>query len=482
MRDLIQDDRAPWHETLGAVLREGRRRLVPMAVLFALVALGAVAVGWNWPKKYFASSTILVSEDKTIQKLLEGRAAATGVTDRALIAREVIFGSKVMESALREGGWLAGDPSPSERARLADEIQARTVVGTPRENLIKIEYRDNDPVRAQRIAQLFADQFMAESRAAKLRESREAYEFIAGEAARYREQLAAAETRLEAFRQANPDARAEPPSLLESRLATLRQRLASDEARLLEDARARVGAVQQARSADPSAQRRLQLEDELADLRQRYTDAHPDVQRVQRQLDDARRRAESAAPVAAVSTGIDSGALRGRIAATEREIAAESERLRRMASPTPELAELVREQEVARDLYQDLLRRLEYARLSLNLDEEGRGLDFRLHEPAALPTRPTGVRFAHFALGGLAAGVALPLALLVAFVKLDPHLRAAGAVQRRTGLPVLADIPTYWTRHDQRLLVRDARVAGLFVFLAGSAVVAACLFKLVQAP
>jgi polysaccharide chain length determinant protein (PEP-CTERM system associated) len=482
MRDLLRDDRPPLRETLGAMLREGRRRLVPMAVLFALIALTAIAVGWNWPKKYHSASTILVSEDKTIQKLLEGRAAPTSVTDRAMIAREVIFGSKVMEAALREGGWLADEPSPGERARIADMIQSRTVIGAPRENLIRIEYWDTDAARAQRIAQLFADRFMAESREAQMRESREAYEFIAGEAARYETRLAEAEARLEAFRERHPEARALPPTVMESRLASLRQRLASDEARLLEDARVRLGAVQQARSADPLAARRAQLEDELADKRQRYTDAHPDVSRLQRQLDDLRLRALAAPapqPVAAVA---DSGALRARIAATEREIAAETERLQRSASPTPELAELIREQEVARDLYNDLLRRLEYARLSMNLDEEGRGLDLRLHEAAALPARPTGLRFAHFALGGMAAAFALPLALLFVFVKLDPHLRAAGAVQRRTGLPVLADVPSYWTRHDQRLLLRDARVATAFVLLASAAVVAACVVKLVQAP
>jgi uncharacterized protein involved in exopolysaccharide biosynthesis len=480
MRDLLRDDRPPLHETFAAVRREGRRRLVPMAVLFALVAVAAIAMGWNWPKKYYSASTILVSEDKTIEKLLEGRAAPTSVTDRAMIAREVMFGSKVMDEVLREGGWLAEQPSAAERARLVEAIQSRTVVGAPRENLLRIEYWDTDAARAQKIAQLFADRFLAESRAAQQRESREAYEFIASEAARYEARLASAEARLETFRSEHPEARALPPALAESRLATLRQRLASDEARLLEDARVRLGAVQQARLADPSAARRAALEEELADKRQRYTDAHPDVIRLQRQLDDLRTRALATPAPLPVAAG-DSGALRARIAATEREIAEETARLQRAASPSPELAELVREQEVARDLYQDLLRRLEYARLSMNLDEQGQGLDLRLQDAAPLPMRPAGLRFAHFALGGLAAALALPLALLVALVKFDPHLRTGGAVQRRTGLPVLAEVPTYWTRHDQRLLLRDTRVAGLFVLLAGAAVVAACVVKLVQA-
>jgi hypothetical protein len=117
----------------------------------------------------------------------------------------------------------------------------------------------------------------------------------------------------------------------------------------------------------------------------------------------------------------------------------------------------------------------------MNLDEEGRGLSMRIHEPAALPVRAAGLRFAHFALGGLAGAAALPLALLFAFVRLDPRLRDAGAVQRRTGLPVLAEIPTHFTTQDRRLFRRDARGAGAVVLLGTAAVIAACVIELVQA-
>ena len=76
---------------------------------------------------------------------------------------------------------------------------------------------------------------------------------------------------------------------------------------------------------------------------------------------------------------------------------------------------LARNEGEARRVLLSRLPTLEYARLSMNLDDEGRGLDFRIHEPAALPVRPAGLRFAHFALGGLASAAALPLALLFAF-------------------------------------------------------------------
>ncbi len=483
MRDLLRDDdRAPLGEVLSAMQREGRRRAVLMGLLFAMVALTAIAIGWNWPKKYFASTTILVAEDKTIQKLMEGRAVPTSVTDRAIIAREVMFSRKVMDDILEKNGWLADDPTPAERGRLVEAIQARTVIGAPRENLIRVEYWDNNAQRAQHVAQQFADHFMLESRDAQLRESREAYDFIADQAARYHEKLQQAEAHLIAYRKENPDARAEPVTVVESRLAGLRQRLARDEASLDEAARQSAGAAPAAAVDDPYAARIAAAQEELAENRLRYTDAHPEVVRLQRQLDALRGRRAAAPPAVASRPAVarDSSEIRARIAATEREIAAETERLRRQAAPPPEFAELLREHEVARDLYQDLLRRLEYARVSMALDEEGRGLNMRIHESAALPMRPAGVRFAHFALGGLAAAAAMPLGLLFLFVRFDPHLRSAGAVQRRTGLPVLADVPTFWTPADRRLLRRDVRIAGVAVVCTVAVVAAASFVKLMQ--
>jgi len=177
--------------------------------------------------------------------------------------------------------------------------------------------------------------------------------------------------------------------------------------------------------------------------------------------------------------GGDNAALRARITQTESDINAELERVREMADPSPELAELARERDVPRDLYQDLLRRLEYARLSLSLDEEGRGLSFQIQEEASVPTRASGLRFLHFVVGGLAAALALPLALLLALVQLDPRLRSANAVQRRTGIPVLAAVPMYWNGSDQRRLVSDMRFALIAVGSSLLLLGAASVFKLV---
>ena len=48
----------------------------------------------------------------------------------------------------------------------------------------------------------------------------------------------------------------------------------------------------------------------------------------------------------------------------------ELDRSRRIAASESALAELTRDYEVNRDIYQDLLKRRENARVSMNLDEE----------------------------------------------------------------------------------------------------------------
>ncbi|HET6905469.1 MAG TPA: Wzz/FepE/Etk N-terminal domain-containing protein, partial [Rhodanobacteraceae bacterium] len=75
----------------GMMAKEAKRRRLAIGILFAVIALLALALGLLWPKKYEATTTILVQENNIIKPLTEGLAAPTEVADRAGIAQEVIF-------------------------------------------------------------------------------------------------------------------------------------------------------------------------------------------------------------------------------------------------------------------------------------------------------------------------------------------------------------------------------------------------------
>lgn len=483
MRKLaLENHSQTWGDTFSGMRNEGRRRLVLMALLFVVIAAAALVIGWNWPKNYHAAATILVSEDKIIQKLMEGRAVPTGVTEPAMIAREMIFSRAVMDDVLALGGWLDDAPSAAERELRADVIEARTNLSAPRANLIRIEYTDTQPQRAADVTQFFVDRFLADSHAMQIRESSQAYDFILGQVDSYAAQLAAAEAGLDAWRAAHPEVRMEPTAVIESRIALLRRRAETDQISLQELARGDRTSGIATIAADPLSLRIAAAEEELLGQQLQHTDAHPDTQRLGRQLAELRQRHALAPKLNARPAGAASAshalALGARITATEQEIAQEIEHVVSASNPTPEYAQLARERDVARDLYQELLRRLEYARLSVRLDEQGSGLGFQIQEHASVPTQATGMRFAHFVGGGLVAAAVAPLALLLLFVRGDPRLRSATLLRQRTGLPVIATVPAYWNAGDEARLGYQRKIALWAVALTLVVAATASLLKL----
>ncbi len=474
-------------QQLPVVAGEARRLRMPMAALFAVFALIALGLGAVWPKTYVSHTTVLVQEDNIIQPLMEGRAVATGVVDHSRIAREVIHSRRILAAVLEEGGWLAAKPGPAEQERLAEDLKSSIQVRGGGENLIEISYRDSDPDRTFRVTRMLADMFIAESLAAKERESREAYEFIAARVEEYHLKLTTAEDRLKEFRSDNQDARPGTATDVNTRIGELRQRIEQAQTELSElQMRERELNNQLTGEAALSAsqnresqyrQRAAELQSELDALLLSYTDDYPDVVRVRHQLEDLQSeiaaegvRRESARGSSAGSDAMtlnplyqqlrselsgvrtSASALGARVDENTALLEAELERGRRVADSEAALAELTRDYEVNRDLYQDLLRRRENARVSMSLDSEGRGLSLRIQEPAVLPQIPSGLRFMHFVLAGLGLGLAVPAGLLFASSKFDPRVRSATDLSHGLGVPLLVSVP----RHlDARQLRRE---------------------------
>src|SRR5215471_18441146 len=102
------------------------RRLV--VVLFAALNAAALGLGLVWQRSYTASTSILVDDRNIVQPLMQGTAVPTEVVDRGRNAREVIYGRKIMDRILENGGWLASNPSGEEKERLIEEIKKRTSI------------------------------------------------------------------------------------------------------------------------------------------------------------------------------------------------------------------------------------------------------------------------------------------------------------------------------------------------------------------
>jgi polysaccharide chain length determinant protein (PEP-CTERM system associated) len=295
----MNQEMAPLNEMAPIMIAEGRRHVIALVVVFAVIALLGLIVGLLWPKNYLSSTTILAQKSDIIQPLLEGRAVPTGVSDRVGIAKQVIFSRKVLADILETGGWMASHPTPLQQDRLTETIKDHTTVKSPRENLIQVTYRDSDPERTFKVTQRLAELFIQESLAAKERESREAYEFINSQVEDYHKKLTDAEENLKKYRAANADAHPGSEADTNSRISTLRAgieqaRLNVMELRSTESALAsqlsgesEITAVQ-TRTGIYQAQL-AELQSQLDKLLLTYTDQYPDVVRTRHQMEDLRK-------------------------------------------------------------------------------------------------------------------------------------------------------------------------------------------------
>lgn len=488
-------------QLIRLLLRELFRFRHAFFVAFVLISMLVLVVAVFLPKVYSSYTVIHADESNIIRPLMEGTAVATGVKDQSQNARELLFRRRIMLQVLRDVGFPIDDMSELQIERLVEDVQRRTLIKGIRQNLIRIEVRDPSAEQAFRMTQKFAELFVTESASAKRQESQEAYAFIDKQVREYHKKLTDSELRLKEYRSENIDGTAGDSF---KRIAELRRRLEASRLELSE-ARIRAASLEQQLSGEADVTRGMaregayqariaELQMELDTLRLSFHDTYPDIVRIKGQIEElhqtiARERRQREQMISAAKargeTYIDESiansplyqqlrselantrtgiaTLEARIAETETLQAEENERIKRIHDTEATLAELTRDYEVNRDLYQDLLRRREKARVSMHLDIEERGLTMKIQEPARLSLQPYGLRFLHLALLGIPAALLLPMGAIVVFLQVDPRLRSGEQISGTLGLPVLGEVSEMLNDAERDHQRRVWRKMGLIV-------------------
>lgn len=493
-------ERLPTLTLLTLAGKEFRRYLLPLATIFAAIAMLFLAWGLFNPSTYKSSATVLVQDNTPIAPLLQGRTAAPNEVSRAIISREMLFGRRVMEDVLRAGGWLEGQPSPLEKQKAIDGIINRTDITVtdraptrstdPKLSLVKITYSDSDPKRAYAVTKRFSEALIEQVLESRSRASRSAYQFIDAQVESYQQAFAEADKKLRAYRSSNPDAMPGVDGDVSARIAELRR--AADNASMdLADVGAQerqlmgqLSRESQLNTISRSTQSNVQLATLQAEqdrLMLTYTDQHPDVVRVRNQIRDlqANRRGRSGGmavlPGATPSMNPVYQQLRTQLAEVRRQGAAsasrlataqallrdELERSRKILDSAGDVTALARAHDVNKEMYEDLLKRRENARVSMSLDTDGRSLGFQIQEPASLPLQATGLRLTHFAAAGLLLAIIVPLLMLSMLVKHDPRVRSPMQIERDAGLPVLGTIPLHLSHTQSVQRVRHLKLGAI---------------------
>jgi len=195
---------------------------------------------------------------------------------------------------------------------------------------------------------------------------------------------------------------------------------------------------------------------ELESLQSRYTDKHPDIIRLKKQIAEMESRPadKPGAEEKPVKVRIPA-AIRAQIGEVQHEvqiaeieiqdneaqIAAYDRRIENTPKREQELLSLKRDYQNIQTSYESLLNRKLEADIAVNMERKQKGEQFRIVDPAKVPQRPVEPDMRKIFLLVVAAGLGIGGGVAALLEFLDTSFRKAEDLEKAFDLPVLATLP-----------------------------------------
>lgn len=423
--------RRPWH----------------VAIPLLLVVVAAVGASFVLPARYRSSTLILVEPEKVPDSFV-GQVATERIGRRLQTVKQEVTSRTRLETVVREL-----DPfGRGRKASITDMVEwmrAGTAVTVRGNDAFGVEFIHNDPHMAQKVADRLAQLFIEETVQARKQQVGEAFQFIETELMEARRQL---EQREEALRKYKEQHMGSLPEQLNANLSTL-QRLQLEQQEISANLRAAMdrlvvlesGASKGAGARDPRADL-AQLQSQLAALRSRYTDEHPDVQAVLGQVAALERNLSPRGTAVNGSAQLDQlrqeiKTLQERREAIDASVARFQARVEGAPRVEQEIVTLTRDFQKLNENYMALLNKKLDAQLATKLEQRWQGDRFRILDPANLPESPFFPNRMLFLLVGIVAGLAIGVGVALAADYLDQSIRSVRELEETLPFPVLAVVP-----------------------------------------
>ncbi len=215
---------------------------------------------------------------------------------------------------------------------------------------------------------------------------------------------------------------------------------------------------------------------QLADLRARYTDDHPDIRKLKETIAEleklkkelgaeAKEKIETNnASIAQVQAMTPRVQLDNQIKINKMELQTSSEQMQRLEqaaqmyqarlNATPaveaEMTDMMRDFGNLKKEYLELLSKKQNSALATSLENQQQGAQFRVIDPPSLPDKPVFPDRFKFSLAAVGAGLAFAVLFGFGSEILDDRIRTEQALNEAVSLPILVDIPALPTPAELR--------------------------------
>lgn len=432
----------------------------PLHVLVPLVLVFVTAVGASLviSPKYRSSTLIFVESEKVPENFVQ-KMATESMTRRVQTVRQEVLSRTRLEQVITDEKPYSAREGVESMSDSVERMRRSINVQTKGADAFLIEFVHTDPHTAARVANRLAALFIQEAESEREKQAVEGFEFIDSQ---LKETRAVLESKEEAVRRFKEQNLGNLPEQLSTNVSTL-QRLQMEQQTVAESlgaAQARADLLRQALKDDQSSVRRVdvptqlgQLRSQLADLRTRYTDQHPDVQGVVRRI----REMEQASPKPDLPTserdpGSSTSAQLQRVEAEVEalrakrlDVEARIQRIQGRVDSVPrteqQLATMTRDYGQLQETYLSLLKKQMEARMAEKMEQRWKGDRFKVLDPAHVAERHFTPNRPLFALVGLVGGLGLGLAAAFAAEILDHSIKCAEDMQELFPQPLLVVVP-----------------------------------------
>ncbi|MEO1252513.1 MAG: XrtA system polysaccharide chain length determinant [Pseudomonadota bacterium] len=456
----------------------------------AIAAWAAALLGWFglWliPDKYESRAQVYVQTETILQPVLNGVTAAPDYRSRVEVMRLQLLTRPNVEEIIYRSGLDQTIEAKGEVDRLKEmqgliERVAETIsIESPRDLYFVITYRNADPVIAKKVTDAVLTLLIEQDLGASLSESDSARRRLNLQIEQFEERLTANEEAVASFRR-------EHAVELAASEGTTRRRDQKDQELLrtadeIAKTRGRILTLQNLLSATPRVASGGEIERlrvELADLRSKYNDTHPDIRGLEARLKELGRHDSGLASNpdyvrlgSELRVAEDSLAnLEDREADLRAEVNALDLAVGQAPAVLAELAQIERQYDTTKKTYEDLLARRDRLQLTQSLGPAGRGVEYQVFErpvralKPAFPPRGLLIAFVGVLALGAGAGVGIGLNAL------DRSYAQADELEAAFGLPVLgaiAEAPSAAVSAFRRREILRLACAGGALILVGA--------------
>ena len=464
------------------------RRRWPIIVALALLGGGLGYGLTRFLPKRFTSQTLVIVEQPTVPGDYVKPVVTQDTNQRLASMQQEILSRTRLEPLIKQFGLFGSDANQASPEELVDRLR-KSVTVTPIQPMAETNSRGlpgfyisvtfGDPHLAQQICSTVTSMFMEENLRLRQQQAEQTTEFLAKQLEEAKAKLDSEDGKLAAFKRkylgSLPEEEAANLNLLTgftSQLDAVTQELSRTQEdksfaeSILAQQISAWQAIQNGQNPETIDKDLASLQAQLAQLRSKYTDDHPDVIRVKNDIDNLKKKMAEAedqkkkddAPEKITKAPAEPPqiqALRAQIhqygeliqqkSAQQEELQQQIKLYQARVQSSPgieqEYKELTRGYQTALELYNDLLRKRDQSAMANDLERRQEGEQFQVLDPANLPSGPSFPKKSLFTLGGLGGGLGLGLAIGFLLELQDTSLRTRKDAEVLLQLPVLASIP-----------------------------------------